>query len=162
LARAEPKAPRPAPEAKGLSGGRRGAARDGPAVIRGRSCGGGRRAGASGWGVGATTRKRKGARHRRRTRRATRPGSLEVRAANPGQADGATTIGSRPWSEDVDRTARTNEQAHAVSRTTSLLRQSNKLVFKRPDLQIDHAPESITCCRARQFQAAFSLVNDSD
>ncbi|HEY2729650.1 MAG TPA: hypothetical protein VGK52_06885, partial [Polyangia bacterium] len=69
------------------------------------------------------------------------------------------TIGSRPWSEVWIDGKNTNKRTPFADYKISC--GKHKLVFKRPDLQIDRA-ESITVLPGEKFKQSFSLVNDSE
>jgi hypothetical protein len=109
-------------------------------------------------GGGMTPRKRKA-----RDTAVAAAGDETKEAAKPsgdsGAAECSITIGSRPWSEVWIDGKNTNK--HTPFADYKISCGKHKLVFKRPDLQIDRA-EGITVLPGEKFKQSFSLVNDSE
>ncbi|HVR02107.1 MAG TPA: protein kinase, partial [Polyangia bacterium] len=80
-------------------------------------------------------------------------------SGDSGAAECSITIGSRPWSEVWIDGKNTNK--HTPFADYKISCGKHKIVFKRPDLQIDRA-ESITVLPGEKFKQSFSLVNDSE
>jgi hypothetical protein len=80
-------------------------------------------------------------------------------AAAEGGGDCLITIGSRPWSEVwIDGK---NTGKHTPFADYKIACGKHKVVFKRPDLNIDHS-ESITVRAGEKFKQSYTLANDSE
>jgi hypothetical protein len=81
------------------------------------------------------------------------------KAAEPAAGECFITIGSRPWAEVWIDGKNTNK--HTPFADYKIACGKHKIVFKRPDLQIDQT-ESITVSPGEKFKQSYSLMNDSE
>ena len=85
--------------------------------------------------------------------------SPKAAADGAGGGDCTITIGSRPWAEVwIDGK---NTTKHTPFADYKIACGKHKIVFKRPDLQIDKV-ESITVSPGEKFKQSFTLVNDDE
>lgn len=81
------------------------------------------------------------------------------KAAEPAAGECFITIGSRPWAEVWIDGKNTNK--HTPFADYKIACGKHKIVFKRPDLQIEQT-ESITVSPGEKFKQSYSLMNDSE
>jgi hypothetical protein len=81
------------------------------------------------------------------------------KAAEPAAGECFITIGSRPWAEVWIDGKNTNK--HTPFADYKIACGKHKIVFKRPDLNIDQT-ESITVSPGEKFKQSYSLMNDSE